>query len=110
MELFERSDVVGYIVNLQGFVIYCAEYLNLGTDMFYIFNQPRTGFNEQDWLQIRGYILNQQYENNCGQMTKLNFLCRKNTKENTTLLIEVKQISQSPYYLILYKKDQIYFK
>lgn len=43
-------------------------------------------------------------------MTKLNFLCRKNSKENTTLLIEVKQINQSPYYLILYKKDQIYFK
>ncbi|CAD8058194.1 unnamed protein product [Paramecium sonneborni] len=95
------------VINNQGQVIFSKLYDQQNQSIHQIFDETYTGFNYTDFEQIMNYHYHKNYSNTCNMIVEQdNVLCRYNSKLLDYCIIQTKQITNTPYILLLFKNTK----
>ncbi|KAM3140118.1 hypothetical protein pb186bvf_007671 [Paramecium bursaria] len=100
-----NQDNVVLITDQNGLLLFCIQYSikQSQNKIYFVYNQQITGFNYDDWIQIKNYGDNITYENNCSLKIQKGILCRYNKLLNQDTIVLIQNLNNTPYFIIIFQ-------
>ncbi|CAD8112826.1 unnamed protein product [Paramecium primaurelia] len=107
---FNSNDTKILIIDKTGKVL-LSDLYNIKSQPLYHLNESEfSGFNNSDLEQIFQHHYQKEFESNCKNIISTNILCRFNSLSRDNLIIETKNISNSPFIMVMLLKTNFILK
>ncbi|CAD8209922.1 unnamed protein product [Paramecium octaurelia] len=107
---FNGNNTQILIIDKNGKVL-LSELYKIKSQPIYYLNEPQfSGFDNTDLQQIFFHHYQKEFVSNCNNVISTNILCRYNSLDKDNLIIESKNISNSPFIMVMLQKTNFIVK